>query len=229
MCAGLFKCIANNSAGSANSSSVQLTVNDIPVILINPVNWQSAIPTGFALWKCSANGTEPLSYYWNFNGSTLTDSDGPFYSVTDVQHSDAGNYSCVAENSAGSTESDIGYLHVWTVPAIVKQPVSLFDINVQTSVEFSCNASGDPTPTYKWIKDGLVIDQLLNPSANTSTLHVTDIERSSAGGYACFATNIAGTAVSNYAELDLSRPPEISAVPKDTTVDPGDGLFPCVF
>ena len=56
MCAGLFKCIANNSAGSANSSSVQLTVNDIPSITVNPVSWQAASPGETVVFNCSSVG-----------------------------------------------------------------------------------------------------------------------------------------------------------------------------
>ena len=94
---------------------------------------------------------QPISYSWFHNEAIISGATENILTVVDVVHVDAGNYSCVPSNSAGSgASSSQGYLHVWTKPAIIMDPETFTakDPDLNCSVTFSCNASGDPVPEY---------------------------------------------------------------------------------
>ena len=60
-----------------------------------------------------AEGTEPLSYQWSFNGTNLAEATDAVLVLTNVQWSDAGAYSVVVTNGAGSANSTDGVLTVY--------------------------------------------------------------------------------------------------------------------
>jgi len=93
---------------------------------------------------------QPISYSWSHNEAIISGATENILTVIDVVHADAGNYSCVPSNSAGSgASSSQGYLHVWTKPAIILDPQNFTeDPDLSRSVTFSCDATGDPAPEY---------------------------------------------------------------------------------
>ena len=63
---------------------------------------------------------------------------------------------------------------------------------------FSCEATGTPTPTYTWLRNG---EKLLNSAS--STYAVFSITRHDLGVYQCVAENSAGTIISRKSELNV--------------------------
>ena len=74
---------------------------------------------------------------------------------------------------------------------------------------FSCDASGNPVPTFSWNKDGSPVNTSANPritfSANKKELTVTNVNQADSGSqYQCVANNSIGQAItSNSASLNV--------------------------
>ena len=78
-----------------------------------------------------------------------------------------------------------------TAPAITQQPVSKTP-DPSTSITLTASASGNPIPTYQWLKNGIAIN-----GATSSSLTLSNVEQGKdAGNYSLRATNSCGTATS---------------------------------
>ncbi|MPC08143.1 Hemicentin-1 [Portunus trituberculatus] len=115
-----------------------------------------------------------------------------------VSKDDAGRYSCLATNEAGTLEQDFN-LHVMTAPKLVdlEKPVVEKSVVANRLVTVSCYVVADPLPAIRWLKDGKPL-----PSTSTVDLkfdnqdrHLTLLRATPAdsGNYTCQATNAAGT------------------------------------
>ena len=59
-------------------------------------------------------------------------------------------------------------------------------------VNLTCAASGDPTPSYKWTKDGSTIDESAEFENDKKTLILKNVTPANDGVYTCWAINEAG-------------------------------------
>nr|XP_046251660.1 neural cell adhesion molecule L1.2 isoform X2 [Scatophagus argus] len=101
-------------------------------------------------------------------------------------------------------------------PVITTQPESVTVFSVEDLV-MSCEASGNPSPIFRWTKDGKEFDPGSDPELKVSeqpgssafyTLSNTmDTLKQYQGKYVCYASNELGTAVSNEAILHTDAPP----------------------
>ncbi len=80
-------------------------------------------------------------------------------------------------------------------PTATSQPASQ-TVATGDSVVFGFSASGTPTPTYQWYRNGVAI-----ASGTSATLVVSGATSANAGTYTCTATNAAGAVTSNPAVL----------------------------
>lgn len=76
-----------------------------PSIVTDPAS-QTAVEGGYVTFRVSVVGTPPLGYQWRFNETNnLAGATGNSLTVTNLQLADAGTYSVVATNVAGSATS----------------------------------------------------------------------------------------------------------------------------
>ena len=91
-------------------------------------------------------------------------------------------------------------------PVFIKNPESKAK-KEGSNVTFSCNATGNPAPTFSWTKDGLAITSSDNPrislSLNNKKLTITNLTKTDGGEYTCVATNSVKTIKSNAATLSV--------------------------
>src|SRR5207249_7422659 len=94
-----------------------------PAITLQP---QSLIVTQGvnATFSVTATGSAPLGYQWRFNGTNLAGATASNYARNSAQAADAGNYSVVVSNAAGSLTSSNAALTVLVPPTITSQPQS---------------------------------------------------------------------------------------------------------
>jgi len=106
------------------------TVQVIPHITKQPRS-QTVLLGASPSISVSATGTEPLSYRWMHNGANLADvgefhgTPTPTLTIDSVQAADAGAYTVVVSNSAGSVTSDNAILAVVdaaSTPVFTTQP-----------------------------------------------------------------------------------------------------------
>ena len=59
------------------------------------------------------------------------------------------------------------------------------------NVTFTCDADGNPTPTFSWTKDGSVLNTTsrITFNADKKQLTITNVNRGDNGEYICVATN----------------------------------------
>uniref|UniRef100_A0A672SK69 Neural cell adhesion molecule L1.1-like n=1 Tax=Sinocyclocheilus grahami TaxID=75366 RepID=A0A672SK69_SINGR len=84
-------------------------------------------------------------------------------------------------------------------PKITAQPVSHTAFSLD-DVNLACEASGDPVPSFRWVKDG---EEFRRELFESGTLTADDKEelRSYQGSYRCYVANELGTAVSDLVHL----------------------------
>jgi hypothetical protein len=84
-----------------------------PAITSQPAS-QTVTAGSSATFTVTASGTAPLSYQWRFNGTAISGATSSSYTVSNAQSANAGNYSVVVSNSAGSVTSNNATLTVNT-------------------------------------------------------------------------------------------------------------------
>lgn len=87
-----------------------------------------------------------------------------------------------------------------TAPAFTVDPAS-YAAAISENVTLTAFASGSPTPTLQWSRDGTPISGATSPS-----LVLSDVQLGDAGSYTCVATNSEGSATSAAAVLTVIVP-----------------------
>jgi rhamnogalacturonyl hydrolase YesR len=91
------------------------------------------------------------------------------------------------------------------LPVITNQPVGC-SVNAGQTVTLSVAATGNPAPAYQWQKNGANIEDGSNVfGATTATLTLTNVQTTDAGSYTVVVTNIAGSATSTGATVNLGN------------------------
>ncbi|MEK8051097.1 DUF3500 domain-containing protein [Ideonella sp. DXS22W] len=114
--AGSYDVVVSNSAGSVTSSAATLTVSSTsgvtaPAITTQPAS-QSASVGASVTFSVVASGSTPLSYQWRKDGTAIANATSSSFTLASVATGDAGAYTVVVSNSAGSATSDAATLSV---------------------------------------------------------------------------------------------------------------------
>ncbi len=209
--------IATNSAGSATSNAAVLTVTTpatAPSFTTQPAN-QTALAGGNASFAATASGSPAPTYQWQKGGVNIAGATASTLTLTGVTTGDNGSsYTVIATNSAGSATSSAALLTVSTLataPSIATQPVSQ-TAQVGAGVSMVVSATGTPTPSYQWSKNGVIIS-----GATVATYSLASAVSGDAGSYTVVATNSAGSVTSNPAVLTVNALPATPAAATPTT------------
>jgi uncharacterized repeat protein (TIGR03803 family) len=117
--AGNYSVHVTNSCGRVTSSNAVLTVQVfLPSIVIQPAN-QSALLGSSASFTVSVTGS--ANYQWCFNSANILNATNAIYTIQTVGTNNAGNYSVVITNSAGSVTSSNAVLTVIVPPTLALQ------------------------------------------------------------------------------------------------------------
>jgi len=169
-------------------------------------------------FSATATGSPAPSYQWHKGGVALSGATASTLNLPSVTSSDAGNYTVVVTNSAGSVTSSAAVLTVnapaatATAPTITTQPTNQ-SVNAGANASFAIAATGSPAPTYQWRKDGTAIG-----GATAATFTLTAVSAANAGTYTVVVTNSAGSVTSSGATLSVSVPPtQSSSLPNTST------------
>lgn len=211
---GTYSVTVANPAGSVNSASAILQVLVRPTISAQPQN-QTVLVGQTATFSVTAAGSDSLTYRWRWNGNNfLPFAQGPTTNstliITNNQPSYAGNYTCVVTNGAGGITSSVAVLTVNIPPTITAQPVSR-TVGEGSNTSFGISATG-PSLSYQWRKDGNPI-----PGATASSLPLSNVQFTNAGGYSCVVTNPFAAVTSAVATLTVGYPPVFTVHPVSQT------------
>jgi hypothetical protein len=204
-----------------------LPAGHVPVILSQPENRRVTLgqPVEFTL---HASGTEPLSYQWRFNGVPIPGAGATNLLLAAAQAADAGAYSVVVYNDAGSAISSNAILTVVSPPIIVSQPRSIGvrgSTNALTygqtssNVTFTVLATGLAPVTYQWRLNAAEI-----PGATGASLTLSNVTLADEGSYDVIVTDAVGSTLSSSAVLTVLLTPIFTRVPDNQTVLTGTNL-----
>jgi len=205
--------------GDINSSTSENPV--APTISSQPLSI-SVYVAETARFTILTGGTAPLSYQWRKAGVNILGATDSSYITPSVTAADNGaEYSVVVTNSFGSVSSNNALLSVVTAaPGISSQPVETSVYEGETFT-LSVKATGIPTLTYQWMKNGVAIS-----GADSSSYTTPNVDLSSNGQrYQVIVTNSRGSMTSNEAVLGvIGRIPSIKIQPLTQTVGSGQAL-----
>ncbi|KAG9473293.1 hypothetical protein GDO78_019504 [Eleutherodactylus coqui] len=220
---GVYMCVATNDAGEGRHA-VLLNVLVPPNIEPSDVN-HTAVENLPATLECLASGSPLPVVSWYRRGQLLSAvpgitllNEGRTLQIEKVVSSDAGDYVCVASNSAGRSEL-LFTLEVHVPPRIVSM-TDLATFLVNERVWLECNATGFPSPALMWLKDKVPVSTAsagLRILEQGRILSISAVHVSDSGIYTCVAVNSAGED-SQTTELQVYVPPSILGEEFNTTV-----------
>lgn len=199
-----YACVVRNSLGSATSTAATLHVSPAtaPVIDEQPRSVSTTVGST-AMFSATALGSDPLSYQWQRNGVDIAGATLPVYFTPALTLDDQGaRYRLVVRNAYGSATSAEASLTVTAVvlaaPSISAQPLAVSAFEGQTA-RFSVVASGSPTPTYQWMRNGVDIADATSAAYITPALTTAD----NGASYSVRVGNSQGSVTSSAALLTV--------------------------
>ncbi len=227
---GSYLLIITNYGGATTSSpAILLVTNEPPTIQVQPLSQTNGVGTMLAL-SVVANGTAPLSYRWQLEGTNLINGNHVsgvttnVLTISDVQLNNAGNYSVIITNIAGAVTSSNALLTVQASPIIVAQPNTNQSMAVGSTATLAVTAVGTVPLHYQWwngtnqVMNGSVPQGPSISGATTNVLIITDVQTNHSGDYTVTVTNISGSATSSIASLTVTNvPPAITLQPASLT------------
>jgi len=192
--------VVTNAWGAVTSSVATLFISATPTVpVINFVSPSSATVV-------AGNGTNilvntyaaptPTVYWYDNSDNLLQASVSTVLPLANLQSGNAGTYTVVSSNSAGSVSSNFT-INVVVTPSISQQPTNLL-LNVGDPANFSVTASGVPAPTYQWYKNNVLI-----PGATGTNYSIASVAFSDIGTYSVVVSNAAGSVTSAGAKLAI--------------------------
>jgi alpha-tubulin suppressor-like RCC1 family protein len=197
--AGAYTVVITNAVGSVTSSVATLTVLVPPAITAQPASL-TVTNGNSANFSVTATGTAPLGYQWYFGTNALSGATATNYSLAAVAATNAGNYSVVITNAAGSVTSSLASLTILLPPTITSNPINQVLANGAT-LNLSVAVSGTGPFGYQWFKDkGMVL------GATSSTFTVANAGVTNSGVYYVVVTNAYGLGISLSAYAAVGNP-----------------------
>jgi hypothetical protein len=229
-----YRCVVSNRSGSDTSAWASLTVRTAPAIVIQPVQICTvAVGATTTFFISATTYYPPMTYQWQVspNGSTqytgILGATDTFYTTPAAADSLYGyRYRCAVTDSAGTTKSSAGRIIVpgIAIPEIVGQPA---DQTVKTldSATFKISVKSYGL-TFQWQYDsaGTVTNVSGGGSARRDSVYIKRSVPFADSGkkFRCIVTNISGIDTSDFALLNVKRPPAITVNPINDTVSLGD-------
>ncbi len=222
--AGAYTVVVSNMAGSLVSDAAILTVSaGVPVAIAPSIVTQPAavvVDAGnTATFAVGVAGSGPLSFQWRKDGVAIAGATSAAITLVSVTPGDAGAYSVVVSNGAGSATSETAALQVntapppvVTAPTISTQPATLVVVP-GAAATLAVAASGTGPLAYQWSHDGAPVAGAAGPVLTLASVGAAD-----GGSYTVTVSNSAGSVTSNPAQLLLVGAPVITTQPTAASV-----------
>lgn len=219
--AGTYTLTVTNAFDSITSEPVTLTVVPAavaPRITAAPVS-QTAIAGDPVDFGITVEGTSPFTYQWRRGGVPLPGARSSTLRLPSTTAADAGSYSVVVSNTAGSVVSPAAQLTVHTRPEYLRQPVSA-EVAPGHDATFSVEVAGTAPITMRWqhstdlgatwfdLADGAGVTGVTTATLALENLTLADHNRR----FRAVATNAAGSTVSDPALLRVAEFPAVVSI-----------------
>ncbi len=194
---GLYAVVVSNSYNSVQSRFATLIVGNVLPVLNGPFD-QTVIQGNNANFSATVVIANPYpTFQWQTNGVDVAGATSTNLTLSNVQFGlNNAEVSIIATNAAGVVTNTC-ILTVIVTPAITPQPTNLM-VNVGDTASFVSGATGVPTPTLQWYKNGIAIG-----GQTGSTLTIVNAQGSNIGNYDLVAANTAGSVTSAVVTLTV--------------------------
>uniref|UniRef100_A0A3Q3MSD4 Heparan sulfate proteoglycan 2 n=1 Tax=Labrus bergylta TaxID=56723 RepID=A0A3Q3MSD4_9LABR len=212
--AGSYKCVASNKVGNSEVVAKVTVRSTHHVSFLRPpsvaplavrVSPQVEVKAqGSAVeFTCSAAGGIETKIEWLKEGGALPPNhhvkDGVLR-IENLEQSNEGVYICRASGVYGQAQ-DSARLTIQALPKVmINVRTSVQTVMIGNSVEFECQAVGDPEPTVKWSKVGGSLPAHI--MVKGGMLKIEQVTEADAGQYRCTATNDVGSVHGNHINLN---------------------------
>ncbi|XP_022777667.1 hemicentin-2-like, partial [Stylophora pistillata] len=212
----IYKCMANNSAGTVYSMILTVTVN-VPSS-IQVIQDQNVTEGNNLTRTCNASGIPSPRVSWikpdgqSENGSVLK--------LVNIRRNQTGAYRCEASNVCGNA-TEMATIDVQFKPekvllttSAVNKKACLGDI-----INFTCSADANPTVTYQLFKNETAILK-----ANAAGMWSKTLENEGVFFYKCVSKNSLGSENSMNVAVTVDVPPSIIQITQHQSVTEGDNV-----
>uniref|UniRef100_A0A1A8FAZ9 protein-tyrosine-phosphatase n=1 Tax=Nothobranchius korthausae TaxID=1143690 RepID=A0A1A8FAZ9_9TELE len=196
----VYQCEASNRHGSLLSNANIMIRNLPPMILTKDGEGYFAVESRGVTLHCNAFSSPPSTITWSkddssesVEGSRFKIHDDGSLEISRAEKSDAGQYTCLAKNTEGSSNID-AMLYVKDATRIVVTPEDQ-QILKGSEAQLSCLAEYDESFSHDfelvWEKDDIEIsfNDTVNPRyfVEDSVLHIVNVNHGDQGVYRCVA------------------------------------------
>ncbi|CAH8631898.1 unnamed protein product, partial [Dicrocoelium dendriticum] len=217
---GKYICQAEHKGGSSEAEGF-LHIHTIPQLRVDSDTVSFKEGTGLVL-TCLAEGSPQPKIIWLYNKVPISIS-GPDPSrvtihddflesrliIQPAKEADAGQYTCVASNSAGNTSLTI------SANFIAPPQIDKLEMSSTTPVEgkpltITCHVSGMPKPRVRWDFNGspVTADSKIRIDEEQGQLELLLVEQRMNGEWTCLAENDAGSSRKSIS-LEVGYPPKL--------------------
>jgi len=217
-----YSVIAYNPFGYVISTNALLTIVSPPFFTMQPQS-QTIGAGSNVTFSVAADGSAPLGYQWQANGTNIPGATNVILSFTNVQASLASNYVVVLSNIYGSATSAVATLTVMPMPPwLALEPVDQTTY-VSSNVAFFVKGLGSVPLSYQWFTNATTLaDGGRISGASTPNLNISNVQPGDAGRYYAVVSNSYGAITSSVAALSVMIiPPSITLNPLGRSVPPG--------
>ena len=135
-----------------------------------------------AIIECNSTGGPGNTYLWQKDGNFLIGENSTTLTLTNVEASIGGAYTCVVSNAAGVHSAGT---HLFVYPYFVEQPMKNVLTFAGSLINLTCIAAAFPDPEYQWGHE----DGRVRNLTNTSVLVISSVQFGDEGTYHCNATS----------------------------------------
>jgi hypothetical protein len=203
----VYRAVATNAVGSANSAPATLTVAALPPVIGVQPQPQSVVvgrPATFSVQMLPQGA--PLQFQWMRNNADIGGAILSSYTLPAAALSDNGaSFSVRVTNSIGQVVSTAATLTVTALPVpptIGQQPASV-SVSVGQSAQFTVVATGSAPLRYEWRRGSTVIPEATGPTYTLTTTTLAD----NGAVFSVVVSNDAGSQTSASATLTVTEPP----------------------
>lgn len=223
---GSYKCFVSGpcTPNGVFSNDATLTVTTGATITTQPVSTTGCAGTPVSL-SVVATGSN-LTYQWRKGGVNVSGATTATYTISNPTAANSGSYDVVVNSSCGSATSNSVTLTINTPASFTAQPTSQSTCQGGT-INVGVSVNSDATnPSYQWQKNGVDINPVLNPTAATATLSLSNVTPATSGNYTCVVKTICqpNGITSSTSVITVYPPTAITTQPQGATLCQGSAL-----
>ncbi|XP_053706380.1 protein turtle homolog A isoform X2 [Synchiropus splendidus] len=234
---GLYQCqilrLDKSTDEPQNSTWIRLSVTAPPTFSKAPPPAIEGVVGSDLSLECEATGNPPPTISWSKDGSIIDSRpENGVLLLKAVNMQSAGQYSCQASNSEGSTTA-VTKVKIKGPPVILIPPRNT-SLNISQDAQLQCQAVADPpNMTYVWQKERENVYHRESLKSRVKilvdgTLLISRLTPEDSGNYTCMPTNGLMTPPTASAILTVMHPAQASGMPEETYLPAGmDGRIHC--